>query len=59
MKRAPKGALANILLLSNSNSNSENLINTYAATRLNFNHKDDDELTKAIAELILAIKPSN
>ena len=52
MKRAPKGALANILLLSNSNSNSENLINARAVTRLNFNHKDDDELTKAIAELI-------
>ena len=39
MKRAPKGALANILLLSNSNSNSEN-------------YSDDDKLTKAIAKLI-------
>jgi len=47
-KRAPKGALANILSLSNSNS--ENWSNA----RSNFNNKDDDEVTKAIAELIFA-----
>ena len=54
LKRASKGATANILNWSNNNS--ENRFNSRSVARLNFNHNDDDddEFTEAIAELIFS-----